>query len=101
MRTLGQDGVAEMVERHCALAQKTADGLRGLGFEVVNRVVLSQVRWHAGATTRMTAAIRLGVEQSGQAWFGGTGVPDGVQQAFRINGAYRLVAGPRKVISIN
>lgn len=82
LRALGRDGVAEMVERHCALARRIAEGLREAGYEVVNRVVLNQVLVRAGSDEE-TARIRAAVEASGEAWFGAT-VWRG-QPAFRIS----------------
>ena len=82
LRTLGRDGVAEMVERHCALATRLAEGVSGLGLEIVNRVVLNQVLVR-GRDDAHTAAIRDAVERSGDAWFGGT-IWQG-RQAFRVS----------------
>jgi glutamate/tyrosine decarboxylase-like PLP-dependent enzyme len=71
LRTLGRSGVASMIDRHIAQARRLADGLHAAGFDVVNRVVLNQVLVR-GATDEQTAAIRLAVEVSGEAWFGAT-----------------------------
>lgn len=45
LRSLGQDGVAELVARCCTLAERMADALRtaGDGIEVLNEVILDQV----------------------------------------------------------
>ena len=44
LRTLGRQGVAALVRRHCTLARRLADRLAGVpGVEVVNRVDLNQV----------------------------------------------------------
>ena len=69
LRSLGRDGVSELVERHCRLARRVADGLRDMGIEVVNRVVLNQVlaRCESDDATR---ALREAVNASGSAWFG-------------------------------
>ena len=71
LRTLGRSGVAEMVDRCCGHARWLAEGLRGLGWEVHNEVVLNQVvaSYRDPETTR---AIRDAVELSGEAWFGVT-----------------------------
>lgn len=71
LRTLGRAGVAALVDRHIAQARRLADALRAAGFDVVNRVVLNQVLVR-GSTDAETAAIRLAVEASGEAWFGAT-----------------------------
>jgi glutamate/tyrosine decarboxylase-like PLP-dependent enzyme len=82
LRTLGRDGVADMVDRHCEQAGRIAGGLRAMGLEVLNRPVLNQVLAR-GRDDAHTAAIRLAVERSGRAWFGGT-VWQG-RPAFRIS----------------
>ncbi|PWC13178.1 aspartate aminotransferase family protein [Brenneria roseae subsp. americana] len=71
LRTLGRDGIAEMVERHCRQARLIADGLRAANFEVLNRVMLNQVLVR-GATDSQTTAIREALQASGKAWFGAT-----------------------------
>lgn len=82
LRTLGRDGVAQMVERHHTQAQFVANRLRELGFEVLNRVVLNQVLVRGvddDATQRIVAA----AQASGRIWFGAT-VWEG-RPAFRIS----------------
>jgi glutamate/tyrosine decarboxylase-like PLP-dependent enzyme len=79
LRSLGRDGVREMVERCCRLATRMADGLRaaGDGVEVLNEVVLDQilVRFHAGdgadADARTRAVIER-VQAGGTCWLAGT-----------------------------
>lgn len=71
LRNLGRQGVADMVDRHIGQAQRLGDGLRTAGFDVVNRVVLNQVLVRC-ATDEATNAIRVAIEDSGKAWFGGT-----------------------------
>jgi glutamate/tyrosine decarboxylase-like PLP-dependent enzyme len=71
LRTLGRSGVAEMVERSCAHARWLAEGLRGLGWEVRNEVVLNQIV-ASYRDPETTARIRDAVERSGEAWFGTT-----------------------------
>ena len=44
LRELGRDGLADMIERCCALARRMADGLRDApGVTILNDVVLNQV----------------------------------------------------------
>jgi glutamate/tyrosine decarboxylase-like PLP-dependent enzyme len=43
LRTLGREGLAELVETTCRLARRFADRLEQAGFEVLNDVVLNQV----------------------------------------------------------
>lgn len=71
LRSLGREGVAELVERHCAQARQIGDGLALAGFEVLNRVTLNQVLFRA-ETDEQTLAVRAAVQASGEAWFGGT-----------------------------
>ena len=69
LRTLGRAGVGALIERHCAQAKRLATGLHEAGFEILNRVVLNQVIAR-GRTDSETAALRVAVESSGEAWFG-------------------------------
>ncbi len=71
LRSLGRQGVADMVDRHIRQAQRLAAGLRAAGFDVVNRVVLNQVLVRC-ANDEATNAVRVAIEESGKAWFGGT-----------------------------
>ncbi|MGH8201075.1 MAG: pyridoxal-dependent decarboxylase [Steroidobacteraceae bacterium] len=43
LRSLGRNGLAELIERCCRHARRFAQGLRSAGFEVLNEVVLNQV----------------------------------------------------------
>jgi glutamate/tyrosine decarboxylase-like PLP-dependent enzyme len=71
IRALGRTGIAEMVERCCRHARAFADGLRGLGAEVLNDVVLNQVLFRF-ATDEETNAVLHAVQETGEAWMGGT-----------------------------
>ncbi|QGZ59168.1 pyridoxal phosphate-dependent decarboxylase family protein [Paraburkholderia acidiphila] len=71
LRTLGRGGVAAMVERHHAQAQRIGAELARLGYEVLNRVVLNQVLFRC-ETDEQTLALRAAVQASGETWFGGT-----------------------------
>ncbi|MEG8275280.1 pyridoxal phosphate-dependent decarboxylase family protein [Streptomyces sp. AHA2] len=77
LRALGRDGVADLVERSVALAERAAAGLREAGYTVVNRVVLNQIIAHA-ATPQDTARVIAAAQASGAVWFGSSvwqGVP--------------------------
>ncbi|WP_409493635.1 pyridoxal phosphate-dependent decarboxylase family protein [Amycolatopsis sp. cmx-11-12] len=66
---LGRAGIAEMVERCCALARRFAEQLTKAGFTVVNDVVLNQVLVSFGdETDRVVEA----VQRSGECWMGAT-----------------------------
>ncbi|GGX66048.1 pyridoxal phosphate-dependent decarboxylase family protein [Saccharospirillum salsuginis] len=69
LKGLGRQGVAGMVERHCALAGRVAEGLSAAGYRVLNEVVLNQVLVRAD-TDEQTRAIVQAAQQSGQVWFG-------------------------------
>ncbi|MBD1600860.1 pyridoxal phosphate-dependent decarboxylase family protein [Pseudomonas typographi] len=71
LRSLGRDGIAELVERHCAQARRIGDGLARAGFNVLNQVVLNQVLFRC-KTDAQTLAVCAAVQASGEAWFGGT-----------------------------
>ncbi|MQY12329.1 hypothetical protein SRB5_24620 [Streptomyces sp. RB5] len=69
LRELGRDGVADLVERCCALARRFARGLTDAGFEVVNDVMLNQVLVDLG---EHTDAIVAAVQAEGTCWMGAT-----------------------------
>ncbi len=71
LRELGRDGVADLVDRCCALARRFADGLRAAGLEVVNDVVLNQVLVDFGDGGR-TDRVIADIQRDGTCWMGGT-----------------------------
>ncbi len=71
LASLGRDGVADLVDRSCALARRFAGGLRESGFEVLNDVVLNQVLVSFGSTEQ-TDAVIAAVQQEGTCWCGPT-----------------------------
>jgi glutamate/tyrosine decarboxylase-like PLP-dependent enzyme len=71
VRSLGSRGSAELVERCCAHARLFADGLRDLGAEVLNEVVLNQVLFRFAGDEQTDAVLRA-VQESGEAWMSGT-----------------------------
>ena len=71
LRELGRDGVADLVDRCCALARRFADGLAAGGCEIANDVVLNQVLVGFGADDR-TDRVAAAVQQDGTCWLGGT-----------------------------
>jgi glutamate/tyrosine decarboxylase-like PLP-dependent enzyme len=74
LRELGRDGVAELVDRCCALARRFADGLAAGGAEVVNDVVLNQVLVGFGDDGRTDRIDRIvdAVQRDGTCWLGAT-----------------------------
>ena len=71
LRELGRDGVAELVDRCCALARRFADGLAAGGAEVVNDVVLNQVLVGFGDDARTDRVVDA-VQRDGTCWLGAT-----------------------------
>lgn len=71
LRTLGRDGIAALVERHCAQARRVADGLAHAGLEVLNRVSINQVLFRCDTDAR-TEHLLAAVQASGEVWFGAT-----------------------------
>ena len=71
LRSLGRHGVAELVERCCALARLAASELsRCPSVEVLNDVVLNQVLLRVRGAD--TAAVIERVQRDGTCWLGGT-----------------------------
>jgi glutamate/tyrosine decarboxylase-like PLP-dependent enzyme len=71
LKSLGRGGLAALVERCCAHAKRFADGLRAMGFEVLNEVVLNQVLVSFG-TPAETERVIAGIQEDGTCWCGGT-----------------------------
>jgi len=71
LRELGSEGLADLVERCCALARRFADGLAAGGAEICNDVVLNQALVGFGDDERPDRII-AGVQQDGTCWLGGT-----------------------------
>lgn len=71
LRSLGRQGVVDLVESCCAHAQHLAGKLKELGYQVLNDVVLNQVVATIG-TPEQIAEITRRVQSSGVCWFGTT-----------------------------
>jgi glutamate/tyrosine decarboxylase-like PLP-dependent enzyme len=72
LRELGRNGLAELVERCCALARRFGDQLAELqGVEIGNEIVLNQVLASFGTDERTDAVIDA-VQRDGTCWMGGT-----------------------------
>jgi glutamate/tyrosine decarboxylase-like PLP-dependent enzyme len=83
LRSLGRSGLAELVERTCACAQRFAAGIAEQdGVEVINDVVLNQVLFRYETDERTDEILRA-VQDSGDVWMSGT-VWDG-RRAIRIS----------------
>jgi glutamate/tyrosine decarboxylase-like PLP-dependent enzyme len=71
VRSLGRNGLTELVERTCRHARRFADALTAAGYEILNEVVLNQVLVSFGSpdqTQRTIAAI----QEDGACWCGST-----------------------------
>jgi glutamate/tyrosine decarboxylase-like PLP-dependent enzyme len=73
LRSLGRNGVRELVERCCALAVQLAEKLRNEeGVAVLNDVVLNQVLVRFRDDDARTNEVIRRVQEEGIAWMGGT-----------------------------
>jgi len=73
LRELGRSGIAELVDRCCALARRFATQLAAVdGISVVNDVVLNQVLVRFGHDDATTERVIEAVQRSGQCWMGST-----------------------------
>ncbi len=71
IRSLGQSGIAEIVERCCDLANRFALRLGAAGVEVLNDVVLNQALVRFGDDD-LTRRVVMAVEDEGTCWMSGT-----------------------------
>jgi glutamate/tyrosine decarboxylase-like PLP-dependent enzyme len=80
LRSLGRDGLADLVDRTCRLARRFAGSLDGQpGVRVLNEVVLNQVLVRFAAAgmgdeeaDELTRRVVTAVQRDGTAWLGGT-----------------------------
>lgn len=78
LRFLGREGIAELIDRCCRLAQQMAALLaKGAGVEILNDVVLNQVLVRftppaGGDADEFTALVIKRVQEDGTCWLGGT-----------------------------
>jgi glutamate/tyrosine decarboxylase-like PLP-dependent enzyme len=71
LRSLGRQGLADLVEGTCRHATHFADGLRAAGYEILNEVVLNQVLVSFG-DPETTKRVITGIQEDGTCWCGGT-----------------------------
>lgn len=71
LRSLGRDGLRDLIERNCRLATVFAERLREAGFEVLNDVVLNQVLVSFGGAEE-TQRVIAGAQNEGTCWCGST-----------------------------
>lgn len=73
LRTLGRDGVEDLVDRCCARARQIAGILTAEeGVQLLNDVVLNQVLVRFGNDDETTRAVVTGVQNDGTCWLSGT-----------------------------
>ena len=71
LRSLGGQGVADLVERTCRHATRFAEGLRAAGHEILNDVVINQVLVSFG-DPETTKRVVAGIQADGTCWAGTT-----------------------------
>jgi glutamate/tyrosine decarboxylase-like PLP-dependent enzyme len=71
LRSLGRQGVAELVERCCQHAARFAEELSAAGYDVLNEVVLNQVLVSFGSPD-VTRRVIQRLQEDGTCWCGGT-----------------------------
>ena len=73
IRSLGSVGIAEMIERNCAQAQRMAKRLADIpGAEVLNDVVLNQLLVRVPGGDDANRAAVAAIQRDGTCWLGGT-----------------------------
>jgi glutamate/tyrosine decarboxylase-like PLP-dependent enzyme len=71
LRSLGREGMAELIDRTCGHAQRFATELRAAGHAVLNDVVINQVLVSFGPAERTLAVVRR-LQEGGVCWCGST-----------------------------
>ena len=71
LRSLGREGVEQLIERTCIHATTFANGFRVAGYEVLNDVVLNQVLVSFG-DDETTAQVVQAIQEEGTCWCGAT-----------------------------
>ncbi|MGH3557957.1 MAG: pyridoxal phosphate-dependent decarboxylase family protein [Mycobacterium sp.] len=72
IRSLGREGVAELIERNCAQARHMAERLAAIpGAKVVNDVVLNQVLVRLPGGDDINRAALAAIQRAGTCWLGG------------------------------
>ncbi|MGH7122297.1 MAG: pyridoxal phosphate-dependent decarboxylase family protein [Gemmataceae bacterium] len=71
LKSMGRQGLSELVQRNCRQARRLAAGLQQAGVEVLNDVVLNQVVVSFGDDRRTNRVIAR-IQGEGECWCGGT-----------------------------
>lgn len=91
LRSLGRDGLRELVDRNISQARHLSDAMKYIGFDIPVPTFLNQVLARAGSDDA-TRTICQTVQRSGMGWFGLTRWDD--RDAMRISmSSYRTSAG--------
>ncbi len=73
LRSLGRDGVRDLIERSCRLARRMADQLSAAaGVLILNEVVLNQVLVRFGDDDALTREVVRRVQEDGTCWLSGS-----------------------------
>jgi len=73
LRSLGRRGLAQLIERNCAVAAFMANRLASQpGIRILNDVVLNQVLVRFGEDDKVTSDVIARVQKDGTMWAGGT-----------------------------
>jgi glutamate/tyrosine decarboxylase-like PLP-dependent enzyme len=71
LRSVGRNGLADLIERNCRMAARFAEGLKAAGHEILNEVVLNQVLVSFG-NDEVTRNVIAALQNDGTCWCGGT-----------------------------
>jgi glutamate/tyrosine decarboxylase-like PLP-dependent enzyme len=71
LRSLGKNGLRDLINRNCECARLFAERLKQNGIEILNDVVLNQVLVSFGDAARTNRVIKR-VQEDGTCWCGGT-----------------------------
>jgi glutamate/tyrosine decarboxylase-like PLP-dependent enzyme len=71
IKEMGSEGVEKLIDRCCQHAQRLAEGLQELGYEILNDVVLNQVVATISKDSDLQTIISK-VQTEGECWFGAT-----------------------------
>ena len=71
LRSLGRQGLADLIERTCRHAARFAEGLRAAGYDILNDVVINQVLVSFG-DAELTRRVIAAIQAEGTCWAGAT-----------------------------
>jgi glutamate/tyrosine decarboxylase-like PLP-dependent enzyme len=71
LKSLGREGLADLIERNCQYATRFAEGLKAAGYEILNEVTLNQVLVSFGEGNK-TRRVIAAIQAEGTCWAGVT-----------------------------